>query len=337
MRRRWIIAVVAVVATTLSGCAGTPQNNLAAPSLAQGVLYVSDASARAIFRFDNAFTATGNVAPAATISGADTQIVNPQQLLIDEQANRLFVVDFSGSVLIFENASTKNGNVAPDRMISGAATLLTVPEAVALDKARDLLYVSAGSRVVVFSATNTNGNVAPSRVLTIPGAGFISDVVLDQSADCLFVLDDATARINIFDSASQQNGTVAPSRFVAGSGTGMSEPFGLGLHAPDRLLVSDLGGSGVPAGILSYVGPGSVNGNVLPSTTISGGNTGLNFPRQIALSANADLYVANSNAGNVVIFSNALQSFGDQLPARKIAGGNTGLVSPVGIALDATR
>src|SRR5438874_7684989 len=86
-----------------------------------GKLYVSNDSQSSILRFDNGLTVNGNVAPAATISGTATLLKNPQYILLDTAADRLFVSKLDGSnILIWEQASTRSGNIAPTRTISSA-------------------------------------------------------------------------------------------------------------------------------------------------------------------------------------------------------------------------
>ncbi|HYL94043.1 MAG TPA: hypothetical protein VEW69_12905, partial [Alphaproteobacteria bacterium] len=142
-----------------------------------GKLYVTNASTNAILRFDNAFTATGNMAPAATISGPATTLSNPRYIFLDTANDRLFVANNGGSsILIFDALSTKNGNVAPTRFIAGAGTSLATPVDVALDKTRDLLYVADGSSILVFATASTiNGAIPPARTLS---PGFTARAIL---------------------------------------------------------------------------------------------------------------------------------------------------------------
>src|SRR6478752_7747246 len=60
---------------------------------ATGKLYVSNAGANSILRFDNAFTAGGNLTPAATISGVATTLLGPTFLTLDATADRLYVAN----------------------------------------------------------------------------------------------------------------------------------------------------------------------------------------------------------------------------------------------------
>jgi hypothetical protein len=87
--------------------------------------------------FANASTATGNVAPTRTISGAATLLSNPAGVLYDSANDRLYVANWgSSAILVWNNASTANGNVAPDRVISGADTQLSEPTGLGVDRTR---------------------------------------------------------------------------------------------------------------------------------------------------------------------------------------------------------
>jgi hypothetical protein len=116
----------AVIAATVSGAS----TNLAHPKgLAldgSGRLVASNSAVpTSLTVYANAATATGNVTPAANITGAATQLQSPGQVFFNSSVTtgELYVVDsLSGSILIFSNESTITGNVAPARTISGAST-----------------------------------------------------------------------------------------------------------------------------------------------------------------------------------------------------------------------
>jgi hypothetical protein len=91
--------------------------------------------------YANAATATGNVAPAANVTGVATLLQSPGQVFFNSSVTtgELYVVDsLAGSLLIFSNVTTANGNVAPARNISGASTGLAANavNGVALDTTR---------------------------------------------------------------------------------------------------------------------------------------------------------------------------------------------------------
>src|SRR5579864_4896075 len=129
MSKRVVAFFFLLLVLVLIGCVISPRRTVVSSGggggTATGKLYVTNDSANSIVRFDNAFTSTGNVAPAANISGAATQLANPKYIFLDAAADRLFVANSSGSnILIFETVSTKTGNVAPNRTI-GSSSLAT--------------------------------------------------------------------------------------------------------------------------------------------------------------------------------------------------------------------
>ncbi len=80
------------------------------------------------------------------------------------------------------------------------------------------------------------------------------------------------------------------------------------------------------------------NGNVAPSSTIGGSNTGLDRPVGVALDASGKIYVTNQvqgplTPGTVTVYPAG--SEGNIAPKATIAGSNTGL-EPGSITVDAS-
>jgi 6-phosphogluconolactonase (cycloisomerase 2 family) len=306
---------------------------------ATGKLYVSSGSQNSIVRFDNAFTTNGNIAPAATISGVATQLATPIYLALDNGADRLFAVDrASASILVFDQISTKTGNIAPNRVISGIATNLFVPVQPFLDGSRNLLYVSDDVDVLVFNnASTANGNVASARDIQ-PGFS-VGAIFVDSTNDRLFVTDPGGNAVNVYDNASTLDGPVAtPTRQIKGAATGLANPVGLQIDGFGRLVVSNSS----PASITVYPAAATANGNISPVATISGGNTRLVSPNQIAFDTTArdTLYVVDPGSGSILVFTSFTIANGNLAPTRVISGASTTLSATglnSGIALDFTR
>lgn len=306
-----------------------------------GKLYVTNDTTNAIVRFDNAFTANGNVTPAATISGASTQLSNPQYIFLDTSADRLFVANANGSsILIFDTVSTKSGNAAPTRVITSSS--LATPSDVALDKGRDLLYVADTNAVLVFaSASTVNGITLPVRTIQpgfTPGA-----ILIDAANDRLFAADPVTNSINVFDGASTLNGAVTVTRRLVGAATQLAQPFGLQIDSAQRLVVANF----APPSITIYSNAATTNGNIPPVATISGSNTNLAGPTQMTINPTAsagELFVADPFGGHVPVFASIGTVTGNQniAPTRNISGPNTTLTGSTsatarGVAFDSTR
>jgi hypothetical protein len=283
-------------------------------------------------RFDNGFTASGNIAPAATINGALTQLAKPEYIFLDAAADRLYVAnETDADILVFDAVSTKNGNVAPTRVITSAN--FSIPTDVQVDKNKDLLYVADGPDILVFSSASTiNGPSTPlhDMLLTFsPKAIFV-----DSTNDRIFAADQASSSIFVFDNASTLDGGQAPARTLNGAQTGLGKPSGVAVDSAGRLVVSNV----QPASITIYTGAATVNGNTAPAATISGSGTQFSVPAQMVI-GNGQLYLADFTAPAVDVFSNIATEQGNISPDRRIFGPGTGLAGapPNGIAVDTTR
>ena len=340
----FLLALLLGLVIVSAGCGSSGPNLTPPPTptpAPQGKLYVSNESANAIVRFDNAFTATGDIAPNASIVGPATQLTSPEHILLDTAADRLFVANLgASSILVFDQISTKNGDIVPSRVITGAATNLINPVDLAYDKARDMLYVADGLDVLVFnSASAATGDVAPARDIQ-PGFS-VSSIFLD-SGDRLYAADAANNAINVYDGASTLNNAVTANRTLSGASANLSQPAGILVDSAGKLIVSNAGTNTVT----TYDNASVVNGNVAPSTAIVGVATKLNFPSQMALnpaSTTGELYVTNSFSGEIPVFAAYATANGNVGPTRDIAGPATTLTSSGttatarGIALDPTR
>ena len=292
----------------------------------------------ALLRFDNPAMLTGNVTPAATVTG-DLVPMNVNEIVassaFDAIADRMFVLVVSstgGAILVFDHMSTKNGNVAPDRVIEGSSTGLLAIGPMVVDASRDILYVESGvgaggaADVLVFkNASTLNGNVAPSTVLELdPANSTAADLALDQANDRLFALMGGTS-ISVFDHASTRvSGVMVADRVISaaslngGSGHIALDPGG-------RLLVAIEAGTN-PPNIKIFANAGAANGDVSPVATITGSLTGLDSGGAEAMtvytgpgaSPGGDLYV-NTNFGNVLVFNNIATADGNIAPGRTFA------------------
>jgi len=91
----------------------------------------------------------------------------------------------------------------------------------------------------------------------------------------------------------------------------------------------------VNMGVSSYAEPAQQDGRIEPATTlVSGADTDMYGPRDLAIAPNGDLYVAAENGGAVVVYANGLTADGAVLPTRKLEGAATGLSEPISIAFD---
>lgn len=127
-----------------------------------------------------------------------------------------------------------------------------------------------------------------------------------------------------FLNATTVNGDVVPEATIQGGLTKLNTPLYLTYDATnDRLYVPNTGDNQ----ILVFDRFSTLRENVPPTRFISGPNTLLNRPLHIQIDTSKDLmYVANSGAANILVFSNASTIQGSIAPTRNIGGQNTQLV-----------
>lgn len=346
MLRRSVMIVFALLLLSLAGCVISPRRDVVpgggGGGPATGKLYVTNDSNNSLIRFDNAFTANGNVAPAVTISGAATQLSNPQYIFLDTTSDRLFIANPGvPNILVYDSISTKTGNAAPSRIIT--STSLGAPTDVAVDRGRDLLYVADTNFVLVFSnASTANGVNVPFHTIQ---SGFTpSAILIDAASDRLFAADASGNAINVYDGASSLNGASVPvTRKLTGTNTQLGQPVGLQIDSSGRLIVSNF--APTPS-ITIYPNAATLNGNTAPVANISGSNTTLAGPTQLTINsvaAGGELFVGNPFGGNIPVFGSISTVTGTQniAPLRNINGSNTTITGagPTGrgVAIDTTR
>jgi DNA-binding beta-propeller fold protein YncE len=329
------LSAIFILAMLALGCGSRRNIPIGSGGGTGGHLY--GATSSSILRVSNALAVSGNVAPTATLTV--TGLSTPQRLLVDTAANRLFVANQGGgSILIFDNASTLTGTVAPNRTISGAATTLVAPFDLALDTANNLLYVADGASILVFAgASSITGNTPPVRSINMGFA--VTGILLNTTSNQMFVANSAGEAVSRLDGAGSQNGAAVIAATISGSNTALAHPKGLALDGAGRLAVSN---SAVPTSLTFYANATAATGNVVPVANITGAATLLQSPGQIFLNTSVttgELYVVDSLAGSILIFSNVSTATGNVAPARNINGTSTGPVANAvnGLALDTTR
>jgi hypothetical protein len=296
-----------------------------------------ESNSNTLLRFDNAFTANGNVTPAATIVGTNTTFNFPNFMTLDTANDSLYIADTNDlSVVIYDGISTKNGNVAPSRIIAGVATNLLSPTDVSLDKTRNLLYVADDLFIHVYaSASTVNGNQAPARDLTVPFQ--LSGIFIDGANDRLYVADQAGNAVAVYDHASTLNGPIAANRAVQGAATHLSGPGAVQVDGAGRLVVSN----SLAPSITIYANAATADNNIAPVAEIAGANTGLSVPTQIFVdtTGSGTLYNADPGAARVAVWGNLNTANSNTAPTRAIGGTATGITASgqLGLALDTTR
>ena len=341
-------AIAAVLCLTLlNGCQISPRRTVGGGggtggggggTAAGGKLYVT--SGNSIIRFDSALSAAGNIAPGGTIVGSLTTLSLPQALQIDSITDRLYVANQGGnSILIFRAASTANGNTAPIATIGGNNTGLSSPVGIALDNTRNILYVANGTSILIYAnVSNLVGTVNTAPAQSFITGLTIKGIAVDATNNILYVADATDNQVAIYQSANAQGGVGFANGTIVGVDTTLNQPSGVAIDSAGRLLVSSPGGPNITA----FPNPTLANGDVLPAAVITGNNTTLSSPLQMATSSsitNGVLFVADNQANVVQIYTPISTVTGtvNLAPARQLSGATTTLSNPIGIALDSTR
>jgi len=311
---------VAIMATS-EGKSGSSMLTVSAASL-----YVSNAGS---FRYGSvtiySTDATGDAAPTSTIVGGATGLDNNIGIAVDA-TGRIYVANIfdghSDSVTIYAAGAT--GNTAPIATISGPDTGLGYAWDIAVDAA-GRIYVTnviggdvfSHNWITIYSAGAT-GNVAP--IATLGGVNHPRGIAVD-AAGTVYVASPGDTSIKIFAA-----GATLPTATIKGPNTGLVRPFfGIALDAAGNIYVSD----GPTNSILVFAA--RATGNVAPTATFAGVNTGLDGPHGIAVDAAGRLYVANSSNNSITIYAKG--ATGNVAPTAVIAGASTGLNGPGYIAI----
>jgi 6-phosphogluconolactonase (cycloisomerase 2 family) len=299
---------------TALGLSGSP---VTFGAVAFAPLYVANQDNNSITIYDP--EANGNASPIRTISGANTGLSTPANLIVDG-LGQLYVSNYTGgTIAVF--AWGASGNATPIRTISGPNTGFTRPFGLELDHIGQLYVFDYANKSIRVFAPEATGDAVPVRVITGGNPALISvtDLKLGPGGE-LYVADQDAATIKIF--AAGANGNVAPVRSIAGPSTGLSQPGALHLDASGLLYVTNFNPN---VNSITVYAPGA-NGDVAPIRTIVGPSTNLFTPTSITADHTGLLYVSNYVGQSVTVF--AANANGNAVPLRTIAGPATGLIRP---------
>ena len=151
-------------------------------------LFLSDPVTNTISVFDNASTLTGSVIPARVISGANTQLNAPHQMVLDSSGRLIVSTSQSPNIVVFQNAATANGNIAP----SASSTISQGLSEMAISPAGELYVVDGSPQVTVYGGVATaTGAINPIRVIAGPNTG-LGPIFPNIPAEPLGIAVDST-------------------------------------------------------------------------------------------------------------------------------------------------
>jgi sugar lactone lactonase YvrE len=253
-----------------------------------GELMACNFLTNAVTVYAHAATDNGNVLFSRNVQGAATLISGPATLAISTTNDLLFVGNITTNLIhVYAGASTAtfNGNLAPTRTIN-SPDMVGGPYGINFGAGDELFVASHGnSRILVFANASTAGGVVNATRI-IGSAAFsanIFDVYVDAD-DNLYVVNGAGAapanRINIFHNASTRSG-LATAPDVTLVVTGAISLTAVAVDADGVGYIVDNGANAV----LQYDNIATRNGTFGADRTIVGGNTQLNSPIRVFLSA----------------------------------------------------
>ena len=208
---------------------------------------------------------------------------------------------------------------------SPSASPTASPTAAPAPAAGTLYALSQGSAYTFGAfAPGANGNVAPVASFTA-SIQSPTGIAVDATGRA-YVVAYSVSGTQILSYAYGASGSAAPSTTLTTDASG----WGLAIDPTSGDLVA----TDANNNIIEYFAPGA-NGSASPVKTISGTNTGLNMPYQVAFDGSKNIYVVNGNgSGSVVEY--AAGASGNATPIATIAGNATGLDGPEALAVDST-
>lgn len=346
MMRKFLVAMGAMLAgLNIAGCPvadpadvdnsaqtpPTPQPQPTPPAPARNpVLFVAN-NLGAVTSYESPAALNGNIAPNINLTGGQTQLVAPYDLVVSA-ANQLFAINAgANSVSIYDNARQANGNLEPTRNIAGAATGLATPTAAEIDARNDSLLVAnfgAPSSITIYSGASTTaarGNLAAIRKISSADLNQAFGLSIDD-AGTLYVGNFGVASIAVFDDASNRNGTIAADRVITSPAFAGARIHDVFVDAADTLFVVLNTNK-----VVVFNGAAALNGSVMPDSTLT--VTGAAALYGIAVDSAGIGYLADLAANAIFVFDDIATSNGAFSPDRTIKGADTQLRSPIRLSI----
>jgi hypothetical protein len=248
-------------------------------------LYVANQGAGSVLVFSAASTVTGNIAPTATLVGANTGLSSPIGVALDTTRNILYVADGT-TVFVFANVSSLSGttNTAFAQSFITGFTITGI----FVDAANNILYAADASdnTVAIYQSANAQSGVGfASGTIVGPDTGLSrpTGAALD-SAGRLLISNPGVPSLSAYPNPTSASGDVLPAAVIKGNSTGLSSPAQIAATnaiTNGALYVADSGANSVL--IFSPISNVTGTVNLAPSRQFSGATTTLSSPTGIAL------------------------------------------------------
>jgi hypothetical protein len=199
-------------------------------------LVVADRTANAVTVYTGTPSFNGDLSPAETIAGPDTQLSSPQAVQVDS-AGDIWVANAQSST-VTEYPPGSNGDQAPIATIDSATGLLNRPQGMVFDGSDNLFVsdtfgneITSYSRVqnlpgVVLTSSPDLTIVGPSTMLSLP-------VGIDLDAASRLYVANESGTVTVFPSVGTLPGPdTPPADVIAGPATGLAAPLSLAVLPP---------------------------------------------------------------------------------------------------------
>jgi sugar lactone lactonase YvrE len=246
-------------------------------------LLASNYVGQSITTYNGASTATGNqmrdglLTPAAFGGPASLAITSSDELLVADYVN-------SEIYTFVDTSSTLNGNTPPTRTLQSADLLN--PTGINFGANGDLYVANFGNNeVLVFSPATTgnfNGTFGATRTINSAAFGGVFDVNIDQDSDTMFVVDHVNGQIHTFENASTLQGAENP-QFTL-TVTPAVNITAIAVDSAGTGYIVDTSGGPLGMGaVYTYDNIATLQGNLQPDATITGGQTQMDYPIRVFL------------------------------------------------------
>jgi sugar lactone lactonase YvrE len=257
----------------------------------------------------------GDIAPSDSFTSSYNGINLDTGIAVD-QTGKIYLASLgSNSIGIYSAGSYATG--APAATIAGSNTGLDYPLGLATDANGNLAALNFTNPITLYSA-GSSADVKPTRTLNVDRRGEnVREAIAMGTKGALYVASQPKCNGGCFGSnfgsigiyGADSKGDAAPKAIINGPDTQLAFPIGIAVSNRRKIFVlnqtpvceAHCGCFPGANGYVTVYAPDSF-GNTKPIAAISGFNSGMGFPRAIAVDANENIYVLATH-------SNVLEGF----------------------------